>query len=348
MEKTQQTDQKDTKDIENVRVLIVGSGNEKTIDIHLKNKGFISQFFELEEPLKDVATNFSLKDLKQAIAFADKKDIDLIFGVDQSSNKLCVAVKNYRNKFQLLSPHQLAAIMVNQRKKDSSENSLLIAKSIHISEMIDKMLYNVEVNRMDFLIDAGTLESKVKELSKQHSNIDVLAFTENQEIIDSRNDVNKLIQEIILLEGHLKEEGKSLFDLMVRLYKEYGFYKEKTFVLDYNQSSQKEHMVHVMEEIRKKPSSILESLIITHVIDYKKGISVNLLTKKLLPVNFPSYNILQIKLADGTSVTFAPQADKIYFYISIKGTNFSNEDFEENDKYLNERILKVVQLINKL
>jgi hypothetical protein len=157
-----------------------------------------------------------------------------------------------------------------------------------------------------------------------------------------------IIDKIIKVAGNLKEKDLTLIDLVIKLYREYGFYKEKTLVVDFKNPSQKEHVLHVMNEIRKKPNAILESLELTHLVDYKKGKSINLQTKKQLPLNFPPVNILQSKFADGTSITFVPEDEKVTYYISMKGINFNRVDFEEDNKNLDEKIIKIVQLINKL
>lgn len=343
-----QSDQIDYEVTDNdFKILFAGSKEYKGIISEL-NIDFESEFIDLEGSILSVSTNFSHKNLRPAIQYAELNDFDMVIGVDQSFQKLCVAVKNQNNIFQLLSPHQLAAVVVYARLKDSKKEELLIAKSIHISEMIEKMVNKEDFTCLDFYNESGTIADKVEEISLNNGKIGVLGFSENQEILDTQIGFNGIIENIISVAGTLKEKDKTLIDLVIKLYREFGFYKEKTLVVDYKNPSQKDHVLHVMNEIRKKPTVILDSLEITHLVDYKKGKSINLQTKKQLPLNFPTVNILQSKFADGTSITFVPEEDKVTYFISMKGINYNKLDFEEDNKKLDERIIKIVQLINRL
>ncbi|MDQ3392597.1 MAG: hypothetical protein M3512_00535 [Bacteroidota bacterium] len=330
------------------KVLLTGSESNREITSRLSKAGFEVDFLQMEQPLKDASTIFSFKHFQPGIKHAHANGQSLIICIDETTNKVGVAVKNHETGvFQLLNAHQLAALLVQLWQKDYADETLTFVKSIHISEMIELLAAKGGSSYKNIIVEPGSIENEIKALYEGRD-AHVFGFTENQEFYDNKVDFITIIEKIISLGEHLEKENSSLFDELLSLYKEYGFYKEKTFAVEFNGPSQRLHVKHVMDECKKNSAAIQERLDITHILDYKKGKSKNFQTNKENVLNFPAVNMLQVKFSDGLSVTIVPQETQVYYYFSMKGNLGGKDMYPEVNKEFDDRIFKILEIINKL
>lgn len=62
----------------------------------------------------------------------------------------------------------------------------------------------------------------------------------------------------------------------------------------------------------------------------------------------PKINMLRLESEGNPSITFAPTADRMYYYVSIKTRLTSKEAYAEENRYMDERMIKQIAVINKL
>ena len=176
----------------------------------------------------------------------------------------------------------------------------------------------------------------------------IFTVTENQEFNYNNLGISSLVERIVQLEQTSRENGKTIFDRLIDLYREYGFYKEKTLVVNIEEDKQKEHFAGLMGSFRNNPPSFLGNYNLKKVLDYKRRTSRNLITGKKLTLDFPATNMIQLYLSEGMSITFAPAENKMYHYISMSGSLGTQEDYQEVSQRFDEKIIKFVETINKL
>lgn len=337
------------KDTKAIKVLLTGTESNRDITLRLSEAGFEVDFLPMELKLKDVSTNFSFKHFQPGINYAHSNGHDLVICLDEESHKIGVAVKkNDSGVFQLLNAHQLAALLVKIWQKEYPEDELVFVKSFHISEMIELMAAKGNSTFKNIVVEPGTFAQNITALSAENEGKHILGFTENQEFFDCKENFIVLIENIIRFEEQLNSEEKTLFDALIKLYQEYGFYKEKTFVVEFTGQSQRNHVQRVMSECKKNAAAIQERLDITHVIDFKKSKTKNFQTNKENVLKFPSVNMLQIKLAENMSVTIVPQEQQVYYYFSMKGSLAGIDMYPELNKDFDDRIFKILEILNKL
>lgn len=331
-----------------IKVLLTGMEDNRDITSRLSDVGYEMEFLPMELQLKDATTNFSFKHLQPAIKHALEHGHALVIAIDEDSNKIGIAVrKNKDDAFQLLSVHQIAALLVHFWQTNHPDDILTIVKSVHISEMIDLMASKGGSDCKNVVVEPGAMSKEIAALVNEGKE-NIVGFTENQEFFDDKEDFVGIVEKIIKFEAELRTQDNTLFDEINNLYKEYGFFKEKTFVVELERQSQRDHVQHIMSECRKKTSAIQERLNFTNLIDYKKGKAKNCMTNKETPLDFPTVNMLQIKLSDGTSVTIVPQEHQVYYYFSMKGNITGKEIYQEINKGFDDRIFKLMEIINKL
>ncbi|MDQ3536159.1 MAG: hypothetical protein M3421_11095 [Bacteroidota bacterium] len=331
------------------KILLTGKASNKKIILKLYDAGFDVDFLPMELPVEEDFTNFSFKHLQPGIKFAQANGHTLIIGIDEETHKIAIAVKKQDSGvFQLLNVHQLSALLVFLWQKEFPDDNLTFVKSFHISEMIEIMAAKGGSAYKNVLVEPGLITSKVATLLEENREKHLLGLTENQEFFDNSVDFTSIIEKIISFEEKLNKDGENLFDQMLYLYKEFGFYKEKTFAVEFNGQSQRNHVKHVMDECKKNAASIQERLDITHVLDFKKGKVKNFQTNKENILNYPSVNMLQIKFSDGLSVCIVPQDQQVFYYFSMKGHISGKDMYQDINKEIDERIFKVLEILNKL
>lgn len=331
------------------KVLLTGNESNRKISSNLADEGFVVDFLPMEQPLEDTSANFIFKHFQPGIKYAQKNGHNLILAIDEDTHKIAIAVKNFETGvFQLLNVHQLAAILVYLWQMEFPDDELIFVKSFHITEMVEILAAKGDSRYINVVVEPGVLSTEIAALSEVKRGKHILGFTENQEFFDNKIDFAVIIEKIVKLEEQLSREDKTLFDNILKLYKEFGFYKEKTFVVDFKLQSQKNHVKHLMDECKKNSSFIQERLEITHVLDFKKSKIKNFQTNKESVLNFPSVNMLQIKFSDGLSVSFVPQDQQVYYYFSMKANLSGIDMYQELNKEFDDRIFKVLEILNKL
>lgn len=330
-----------------LKVLLTGTESNSKISLKLSEIGFQLDFLPMELPLKDAFSNFSFKHFQPAIKHALAKGHSLIIGIDEESHKIGIAVRNEESGvFQLLNAHQLGALLVHLWQKEFAVGELLFVKSFHISEMIETLALKGGSSVKNILFTTGTLENEVLALSSEGKHI--LGITENQEFLDNKLEFSEIIEKIIKYEEQLRVENLSLYEKLMKLYREYGFYKEKTLTIETTEQSQRNHVQHVISECKKNSPLVKEFLNMTHVLDFNKSKLKNFQTNKVSVLNYPSVNMLQIKLADGITVTIVPQEEQANYYFSVKGSIGGYEMYEEANKNFDDRIRKLIQILFKM
>lgn len=348
-EETLELTEKSTDKRKNMKILLTGKKSDQEIFSKFSNPLFETEYFSMEKPLKNPDSNFTFSNLKPSIDYAQQNGHDLIIALDHEWNKLgIVARKTPKGPFQIITVHQLAALLSKLWIENNENESLVFIKSIHISDMVEKIALRHNKKIENLIIENETLAEKVGSTSSANEGVQVLGFTENQDFIDNQNNLTDIVEKIILWEHELNSREQTLFDAVLNLYQDYGFYKEKTFIVDLNEASQVNHVRHQMDTIRKNQPVVKERLNIDRIIDFKKGTSTNFLTNKKLSLNHPSIDILQVVLDDGTSVSFVPEKHKMSYYISMTGRFISKDNYLELNKSFDDQILRLMQTLNKL
>ena len=119
-----------------------------------------------------------------------------------------------------------------------------------------------------------------------------------------------------------EDQGLSLFDLLIDIYKEFGYYKEALISITKKGQSGAEEIQEMMKELRTNPPKEIAGSPVEKILDYKIGTGKNLKTGKEEKLDFPTSNVLQFITEDGTKVSaqaIGRRAQKIKFYFGVKG-----------------------------
>lgn len=331
-----------------LKILVTAPAGDEEIISSFDNKHQV-EFLKLETELEDAGTNFAFQHLKPALTYAREHDMDIIFGVDVSRNKLSVAIRKMRNgDFILLNVHQLAALLTHHRILHAGSEELVFLKSINITDLIDAIVLGAGYPCIRKVMAPDSLKEETLKLQEETGATNITAFSENQEFYDTNKSLAELMEEIVDIEMIAREREKTSFDQLVDLYYKYGFYKERAFMVDIASTGQRDQLLKKMNSIRRDPRVLEGRIDVTKIIDYNKSLSTNLLTNKKLALDEPKANLLRVESGRDISITFVPGEDKMYYYVSIRGKLKSKDDYAETNQELNARMLKLVETLNKL
>jgi phosphoglucomutase len=139
------------------------------------------------------------------------------------------------------------------------------------------------------------------------------------------------------------DENKSMYDWLIDMYAEFGFYKESLLNLVRKGQQGEQEIKAMMEKFRNNPPAEIVGSRVIRALDYKTLKEKNLVSGKETALDFPKSDVLQFYLDDGSKVSVRPSGTepKIKFYISVRSKLNTASDFEKVNQQLEERIKSI-------
>jgi phosphoglucomutase len=137
-----------------------------------------------------------------------------------------------------------------------------------------------------------------------------------------------------------REQGKSLFDLLLDIYQEYAFYKESLVSVYRHGKEGAEEIAVMMENFRSTPPTEIDGSKVVMIKDFLLQKTFDQVSGQEEPTGLPKSNVLQFLTENGTKVSVRPSGTepKIKFYFSVRSALHSREEYEVADAALSERI----------
>jgi phosphoglucomutase len=143
------------------------------------------------------------------------------------------------------------------------------------------------------------------------------------------------------------DEGKSMYDWLIDMYVEFGYYKENLLNITKKGQQGEQEIKAMMEKFRKNPPAEINGSRVERLLDYKILKEKDLTNGKESVLDFPSSDVLQFRLQDGSKVSVRPSGTepKIKFYISVHTELKSKGDFKRVSEQLDEKIKGIEQYL---
>ena len=128
--------------------------------------------------------------------------------------------------------------------------------------------------------------------------------------------------------AYYKTKNMTLWDAMIAMYDKYGYYKDDIQSITLKGIEGLEKIQTILENLRKKPTSVIGDYKVTSARDYKADTVINMETKEVKATGLPSSNVLYYDLTDDAWVCVRPSGTepKIKLYYGIKGTSLADAD----------------------
>src|SRR6202012_899311 len=142
-----------------------------------------------------------------------------------------------------------------------------------------------------------------------------------------------------------KDKGHTLYDKLIDLYVQYGYYKESLISITKKGMNGSKEIADMMSAYRKSPPTTINGSPVVQLLDYELNPGKNLQTGEAWTILLPQSNVLQFVLADGSKISARPSGTepKIKFYFSVNARLDKAADFETIQALLNARIEGIIK-----
>ncbi len=279
--------------------------------------------------------------LTLAIKLAKEIDADIVMASDPDADRVGMACKNDKGEWVLVNGNQtcllfLYYIITNRKKLGKMVGNEFVVKTIVTTEVIRQIAEKNNIEMRDCYTGFKWIarEIRLSEGVKQYigGGEESYGFLA-EDFVRDKDAVSAcaLLAEIC---AWAKDNGKTLYEVLMDIYLEYGFSKEYTVNVVKPGKSGAEEIQQMMVNLRENSPKELAGSKVTIVKDYKTLKQTDA-EGNVTDIEMPdTSNVLQFYTEDNTKVSVRPSGTepKIKFYMEVKGTLKSAADYVEADE----------------
>ena len=295
-------------------------------------------------PEESEAMNIGLKKAKEI-------DADILLGTDPDADRVGIAIKDNTGKWVLMNGNQTAVLAFNymiesRKEKGISKSNDMVVKTIVTTDMIDKIAAAGGIKCYNVLTGFKWIAELIRE--KEATENYVIGGEESYGLMvgSKLRDKDAVSAVAVLCEmaAYEKDKGRLLYDKLVDLYVQYGFYKENLVSITKKGMNGQKEIADMMETFRNNPPKTINGSAVVQVLDYETKKGRDLQTGTNWDIKLPKSNVLQFILADGSKISARPSGTepKIKFYFSVHTVLEKAENFSKAEQELNDRIKGII------
>jgi phosphoglucomutase len=276
---------------------------------------------------------------------------DILLGTDPDADRVGIGVKNHKGEWVLMNGNQTAVLafaymMEARRAKGIAAPNDMVVTTIVTTEMINEVARQNEVNCYNVLTGFKWIAELVKEKEGKENYIIGGEESFGLMIGDQIRDKDAVSAVALLCEmaAYEKSKGRSLFDKMIELYMQYGFYYEHLISITKKGMNGQQEIAAMMEGFRNQPPTEIAGMKVVTLLDYQLQLSRDLQTGNQTKIQLPKSNVLQFVTEDGTKISARPSGTepKIKFYFSVNTVLPNREAFDEVYAHLQNKINNII------
>ena len=288
--------------------------------------------------------------LTLALRDAKEIDADIVMASDPDADRVGMACKNDKGEWVLINGNQtcllfLYYIITNRIKTGKMKPNDFIVKTIVTTEVIKKIADKNHIEMRDCYTGFKWIANEIRKSEGKQQYIgggeESYGFMA-QDFVRDKDAVSacSLLAEIC---AYAKDQGKTLYELLMDIYLEYGFSKEFTINVVKPGKSGADEIKAMMEKFRNNPPKEIAGSKVVIAKDYKtleQTDANGVVTKLHMP---ETSNVMQWFCEDGTKVSVRPSGTepKIKFYLEVKGEMKCAGCYERCNKEADEKIEEI-------
>ncbi|WP_373275018.1 phospho-sugar mutase [Parapedobacter tibetensis] len=290
--------------------------------------------------------------MSMAVKEGERIGADIIFATDPDADRVGAAVKNAKGKYQLLNGNQIGSLLVNyvlSSKKelgDLKEGDYVVKTIVTTSLIAD--IANAYGVPYDDVLTGFKFIGQIMTAKEGRSRFLVggeesYGFLVGELVRDKDAVVSCAF--IAEMAAYYKNQGKTLFDALLDLYLQYGYYKEKLISLTKKGKAGAEEIKAMMTRLRSNPPQEIGGIRVAQIKDYQSSEAFSPQTGAREIINLPKSDVLQFITVDGDVISARPSGTepKIKFYCSVRQPLPSRDDFDEVSRQLDEKIDRIMK-----
>lgn len=286
--------------------------------------------------------------MKMAIERALEVNADVVMATDPDSDRLGVATRNLKGDFVIINGNQTALLFIYYIITKMKENGALrgnefIVKTIVSTELITEIAKKNKVGYYDVYTGFKYIAEVIRENEGVRKYIgggeESFGFLP-ADFVRDKDAVSSIamMAEIVVW---AKSKGKTLYELLLDIYLEYGFSREKTISITRKGQSGAAEIQQMMTQFRTNPPREIGGVTVQWLKDYESLVQTNLITGESAPIaQKTTSNVLQFFTTGGTKISIRPSGTepKIKFYFEVHDTLKSSGDLDTLEAAIDSRI----------
>ena len=350
--------QAEGKNLKIVYTPLHGTGNIPARRI-LKELGFENVYVVPEQELPDGDfPTVSYPNPEAAEAFelglklAREVDADIVLATDPDADRLGVRVKDRNGEYHDLTGNMSGCLLANyelsQRKavNGSLPEDGALVKTIVTTNLADAIAKGYGVNLIEVLTGFKYIGQQILGFENSGKGTYLFGFEESYGCLIGTyaRDKDAIVATMALCEAaaYYKTQGKTLWDAMIDMYEEFGYYKDAIQAVTMKGIEGLQKIQEIMTTLRQNPPAEFAGHKVTAVRDYKLDEITDLATGEKKPTGLPNSNVLYYELTDDAWVCVRPSGTepKVKFYYGVKGTSLADAD--EKSDAMGKAVLEMV------
>ena len=297
---------------------------------------------------------------EEAMSIAKKKGqevgADIIMATDPDADRVGVAVRNSNGEYQLLNGNQIGSLLTYYVLSSYKDKGILkendyIVKTIVTTNLITDISESFNVKSYETLTGFKYIgEVMTQKLGQENYLVggeESYGFLVG-DLVRDKDAVNACAF-IAEMTAYFKNQGKTLFEVLLDLYVKYGFYKEKLISLTKKGKAGADEIKQMMKNLRENKPEILGGVKVAEIRDYLALETTNLNSNEITKIDLPKSDVLQFITIDGDVISARPSGTepKIKFYCSVKESLLDKSQYESVAAKLEQKVENIMADIVK-
>lgn len=259
---------------------------------------------------------------------------DVLVATDPDADRVGVEVLQKDGSYLNLSGNQIGAIMAKyileaHKNAGTLPENAALCKSIVSTDLVTKIAESYGATMFNVLTGFKFIAEKIQEFEEKHNHTYMMGFEESfgyliKPFVRDKDAIQAVLV-VAELAAYYRSRGLTLADGIEEIYKEYGYYAEKTISVTLSGVDGAEQIKAIMAKFRNNAPKEWNATAITVVEDFKAQ-TATVADGTVTNLTTPPSDVLKYTLADGSWIAVRPSGTepKIKFYIAVVGE--SNEE----------------------
>ncbi|HGJ3683745.1 TPA: phospho-sugar mutase [Streptococcus pneumoniae] len=254
---------------------------------------------------------------------------DVLVATDPDADRVGVEVLQKEGSYLNLSGNQIGAIMAKyileaHKNAGTLPENAALCKSIVSTDLVTKIAESYGATMFNVLTGFKFIAEKIQEFEKKHNHTYMMGFEESfgyliKPFVRDKDAIQAVLV-VAELAAYYRSRGLTLADGIEEIYKEYGYYAEKTISVTLSGVDGAEQIKAIMAKFRNNAPKEWNATAITVVEDFKAQ-TATVADGTVTNLTTPPSDVLKYTLADGSWIAVRPSGTepKIKFYIAVVG-----------------------------
>ncbi len=293
--------------------------------------------------------------LAMAMNLAQDINADLVLATDPDADRLGVGVRDNHGDLILLNGNQTATLLTYYLLEQWNYNGKItgseyMVKTIVTSELLVEIADSFNVEMFDVLTGFKFIAEVIRDLEGKRKFIGGGEESYGFMVSDFIRDKDAISACTMIAEASAwaATQGKTLFGILLDIYKKYKFYREGLITITKKGKSGAEEIMAMMDSYRNNPFKSLIGLKVHEIRDYQLKVAKNFTDGTEKVIELPASNVIQFFLEDGSKITVRPSGTepKIKFYFGVVGKLNDTDEFDEVNARLEKKIKDIITEMN--